>query len=103
MFDSFFPPGRLTYVKSNFVRDLNDEAIRRLAEFAGKSPSLYSFAPFVEHWHGAATRVGVTDTVPAPQAFLQPEFLVELGDSLGNGSQCRVDAEFVECLEAASG
>ena len=62
MFDSFFPPGRLTYVKSNFVRDLNDEAIRRIAEFAGKSPSIYSFAPFLEHWHGAATRVGVTDT-----------------------------------------
>ena len=62
MFDSFFPPGRRTYVKSNFVRDLNEEAIRRIAEFAGKSPSIYSFAPFLEHWHGAATRVGVTDT-----------------------------------------
>ncbi len=62
MFDPFFPPGRLTYVKSNFIRALNDDAIRAIAEFAGKSPSPFSFAPFVEHWHGAATRVGITDT-----------------------------------------
>jgi len=62
MFDPFFPPGRQTYVKSNFIRDLNDDAVRALAEFVGKSPSPYSFAPFVEHWHGAATRVGITDT-----------------------------------------
>jgi hypothetical protein len=62
MFDPFFPPGRLTYVKSNFIRALNDDAIRAIAEFAGRSPSPLSFAPFVEHWHGAATRVGITDT-----------------------------------------
>ena len=62
MFDPFFPPGRYTYVKSNFIRALNDDALLAIAEFAGKSPSGFSFAPFIEHWHGAATRVGVTDT-----------------------------------------
>jgi hypothetical protein len=62
MFDSFFPPGRQTYVKSNFILALNDDAIRAIAQFAGKSPSPFSFAPFLEHWHGAATRVGITDT-----------------------------------------
>jgi len=62
MFDPFFPPGRHTYVKSNFIRALNDDAITAIAEFAGKSPSPFSFAPFLEHWHGAATRVGVSDT-----------------------------------------
>jgi FAD binding domain/Berberine and berberine like len=62
MFDPFFPPGRQTYVKSNFIRTLSDEAIQAIAGFAGKSPSPFSFAPFIEHWHGAATRVGVTDT-----------------------------------------
>jgi hypothetical protein len=62
MFDPFFPPGRHTYVKSNFIRALDDHAIRALAEFAGKSPSRFSFAPFIEHWHGAATRVGIADT-----------------------------------------
>lgn len=62
MFDPFFPPGRYTYVKSNFIRALNDDAISAIAEFSGKSPSPFSFAPFVEHWHGAATRVPVTET-----------------------------------------
>ena len=62
MFDPFFPPGRHTYVKSNFIRALDGDSIRAIAEFAGRSPSPFSFAPFVEHWHGAATRVGVADT-----------------------------------------
>jgi FAD binding domain/Berberine and berberine like len=62
MFDPFFPPGRLTYVKSGFVRSLNDDAVRAIADSAGKSPSPFSFAPFIEHWHGAAARVGIADT-----------------------------------------
>ena len=62
LFDPFFPTGRLTYVKSNFIRELTDDAISAMAEYAGKSPSPYSFAPFFEHWHGAATRVGPSDT-----------------------------------------
>jgi FAD/FMN-containing dehydrogenase len=62
LFDPFFPPGRLTYVKSNFVRSLSDEAIETFASYAGKSPSPYSFAPALEHWHGAATRVGTDET-----------------------------------------
>lgn len=62
MFDPFFPPGRLTYVKSNFIRALNDDAIEAIADLSGTSPSPYSFAPFLEHWHGAATRVPVGDT-----------------------------------------
>jgi len=61
-FEPFFPPGRHTYVKSNFLGALSDDAIETLAQWAGTSPSPYSFAPFLEHWHGAATRVGVTDT-----------------------------------------
>lgn len=62
LFDPFFPPGRLTYVKSSFIRELSDAAIETLAAFAGQSPSPFSFAPFFEHWHGAATRVAVSDT-----------------------------------------
>ena len=62
MFEPFFPPGRLVYTKSNFFRALSDDAIEILAQYAGKSPSPYTFAPFIEHWHGAATRVAATDT-----------------------------------------
>ena len=61
MFEPFFPPGRQVYTKSNFFRGLSDEAIDVLVRFVGKSPSPYTFAPFIEHWHGAATRVPVTD------------------------------------------
>lgn len=62
LFDPFFPPGRLTYVKSNFMHTLTDEAIDTFSGFVGRSPSPHSFAPGLEHWHGAATRVGVADT-----------------------------------------
>jgi FAD/FMN-containing dehydrogenase len=62
LFDPFFPPGRYTYTKSNFFRALSDEAIEAMASFAGAAPSPYTFAPFFEHWHGAATRVPVGDT-----------------------------------------
>lgn len=62
MFEPFFPPGRLVYTKSNFFRALSDDAIEILGQYAGKSPSPYTFAPFIEHWHGAATRVAATDT-----------------------------------------
>ena len=62
LFEPFFPNGRHTYVKSNFVRELTDEAIDTMAEFAGRSPSPYTFGPLFEHWHGAVSRVGVSDT-----------------------------------------
>lgn len=64
MFEPFFPPGRLVYTKSNFLRNLSDETIEALSRYVGKSPSPYTFAPFVEHWHGAATRV-----LPGATAF----------------------------------
>jgi len=62
MFEPFFPPGRQVYTKSNFLRRLSDEAIDVMVEYVGKSPSPYTFAPFLEHWHGAATRVPSTAT-----------------------------------------
>jgi hypothetical protein len=62
MFDPFFPPGRQTYVKANFLSDLNPDAVDTFAAYVGTSPSPYTFGPNLEHWHGAATRVGPTDT-----------------------------------------
>lgn len=61
-FEPFFPPGRHTYVKSNFLRALTDEAIATIARWAGTSPSPTTFAPFFEHWHGAVSRVEVSAT-----------------------------------------
>jgi FAD/FMN-containing dehydrogenase len=62
MFEPFFPPGRYVYTKSNFMNDLTDDAIDTMVQFVAKSPSPYTFAPFIEHWNGAATRVPPTDT-----------------------------------------
>jgi FAD/FMN-containing dehydrogenase len=62
MFEPFFPPGRQVYTKSNFIRSLSDKAVDALVQYVGKSPSPYTFAPFLEHWHGTATRVPVADT-----------------------------------------
>jgi FAD/FMN-containing dehydrogenase len=64
MFEPFFPPGRLVYTKSNFIRDLSDETIDTIVQYVAKSPSPYAFAPFIEHWNGVATRVS-----PAATAF----------------------------------
>jgi len=62
MFEPFFPPGRQVYTKSSFLRSLSDEAVDALVQLVGKSPSPYTFAPFLEHWNGAATRVPVNAT-----------------------------------------
>jgi hypothetical protein len=62
LFENAFRPGLYTYVKSNFMDEVSDEAIEVMAECALAIPSRYTFAPVIEHWHGAVTRVGVTDT-----------------------------------------
>jgi FAD/FMN-containing dehydrogenase len=62
MFDPFFPPGRQVFVKSSFMDQLTDSAIEVLAEYATNRPSSLVFAPAIEHWHGATTRIGPTDT-----------------------------------------
>jgi len=36
--------------------------VETLAGYTGTSPSRYTFGPNLEHWHGAATRVGPSDT-----------------------------------------
>jgi hypothetical protein len=60
MFDSFFPPGKLHYWKSNFLKSLSDEAIDVFLEFTRNVPSPETFVWLPgEHMHGAAMRVGL--------------------------------------------
>ena len=98
MFEPFFPPGRQVYTKSNFLRNLSDEAIDVLVQYVGKSPSPYTFAPFLEHWHGAATRVPVAATAfPHRQYswnFLAWSMWLDASDSEKNKKWTR------ECWEA---
>ena len=98
LFDPFFPPGRLTYVKSNFIHSLSDDAIEAFAAFVGKSPSPYSFAPAIEHWHGAATRVAPTDTAFPHRQYLY-NFMV--WSNWANASDSAMNMEWTRsCWEA---
>ena len=59
--DEGYPAGSLNYWLSSFTRGLPDELIDTMVERFASVPSPMS-AILVEHFHGAVTRVGVTDT-----------------------------------------
>ena len=59
--DAAYPVGALNYWMSSFVKGLTDELIDIVVERFAAIPSPMSVILF-EHFHGAVTRVGVTDT-----------------------------------------
>jgi hypothetical protein len=61
MLDDAFPRGALNYWKSNFIRELGEDAIGLMVDRFARSPSPMS-GMVVEHFHGAVSRVGLTDT-----------------------------------------
>jgi FAD/FMN-containing dehydrogenase len=61
LLDDGFPRGALNYWKSSFVDRLDDELIDLAIERFETTPSPLNAILF-EHFHGAVTRVGVTDT-----------------------------------------
>lgn len=61
MLDAAYPRGALNYWKSNFLSSLSDEAIRMMIDCFAKCPTPMGQL-LLEHFHGAVTRVGVTDT-----------------------------------------
>ena len=61
MLDAGFPRGALNYWKSNFMSELSDQAIDTLISQFAACPSPMS-GLLLEHIHGAATRVGVSET-----------------------------------------
>jgi FAD/FMN-containing dehydrogenase len=61
MLDDAYPPGALNYWKSSFLTDLHDDVIDRLVDGFAVAPSPMTVVA-IEYHHGAATRVGVTDT-----------------------------------------
>jgi FAD/FMN-containing dehydrogenase len=74
MFDPGFPRGALNYWKANFLSGLPDDAIDSMIERFKTVPSPMS-AQLLEHFHGAATRVGATDTA-FPHRAVGYNFLV---------------------------
>jgi len=61
MIDPAFPKGALNYWKAQFLTELSDEAVRALIAGFQACPSPMSHV-IIEHFHGAASRVPVSDT-----------------------------------------
>ena len=61
LLDPSFPRGALNYWKAQFITDLTDDCIRTLTEQFERCPSPMSQI-VIEEFHGASTRVGLTDT-----------------------------------------
>jgi FAD/FMN-containing dehydrogenase len=61
MLDAGYPAGALNYWKSAFLAGLSDEAIRTMIDCFARCPTPMGQL-LLEHFHGAVTRVGVTDT-----------------------------------------
>jgi len=61
MLDDSFPRGALNYWKSSFLRALDDEAVDAMVDGFASCPSPMTSMP-VEQFHGAVTRIGVSDT-----------------------------------------
>jgi FAD/FMN-containing dehydrogenase len=61
MIDEGYPKGALNYWKSHFLPDLTDAAIDTMVDAFARCPSPMSEI-LLEHFHGAAARVGIGDT-----------------------------------------
>ena len=61
MLDPGYPRGALNYWKSNFISGLSDSFIDEAVTRFAATPSTMN-AILIEHYHGAVTRVGRTDT-----------------------------------------
>jgi len=59
--DDGYPKGALNYWKSSFLARLSDDAIDTMIEYFARCPTPMGQL-LLEHFHGAATRVGPTDT-----------------------------------------
>lgn len=61
MLDAGYPRGALNYWKSSFLRELSDDAIDAMIESFSACPTPMG-QMLLEYFHGAATRVGVSET-----------------------------------------
>jgi hypothetical protein len=61
MLDDGYPKGALNYWKSSFLAGLSDDAIHAMIDCFGSCPTPMGKL-ILEHFHGAVSRVGVSDT-----------------------------------------
>jgi FAD/FMN-containing dehydrogenase len=74
LLDGGFPPGRLHYWKSSFLRTMSDNAIETIVEYATHGPSPTTTVG-MQQMHGAASRVGSTQTAFAHR-YEQYDFMI---------------------------
>ena len=95
MLDGGFPRGALNYWKSAFLAGLSDEAIRTMIDCFAKCPTPMG-ALMLEHFHGAVTRVGPTDTAfPHRDVGLQSPRAGAVGRTEGQRVLHRMGAGFL--------
>ena len=93
--DAGYPAGSLNYWLSSFTRGLTDDLIDIAVERFASVPSPMT-AMLFEHFHGAVTRVGVTDTaVPHREPGLEPPNSVGVDGPGRDRRQHRLDARHV--------
>lgn len=61
MLDAGYPKGALNYWKSNFLKELSDDAIGTMIDCFARCPAPMGQL-LIEHFHGAVTRIGANDT-----------------------------------------
>jgi FAD/FMN-containing dehydrogenase len=87
LLDDGFPRGALNYWKSSFVESLDDELIDLAIERFETTPSPLNAILF-EHFHGAVTRVGVSDSaVPHREVgynLVMPSVWLDAADTEAN-------------------
>jgi len=85
--DAGLPPGQWHYWKSNFVRTLSEDAIETLMQHVATVPSPLT-ALFLQQMHGAASRVGPTETAFVHRReqydFIIPSIWIDPADSEKN-------------------
>ena len=84
MLDAGFPRGARNYWKSAFFREFNDDAVEEMVAAFQRAPSAMS-GLVLEHFHGAVTRVGASETAfphrePGYNGLIASEWLDPAGD-----------------------
>jgi FAD/FMN-containing dehydrogenase len=111
LLDDAYARGVRNYWKSAFFKDFNDEAVEMMVAAFEKAPSAMSNF-ILEHFHGAVTRVGATETAyphrePGWNLIVISEWLDALEDeaniawareSFGAMASFMVDAAYVNYL-----
>jgi FAD/FMN-containing dehydrogenase len=102
MFDAGFPPGRLNYWKSSFLRELTDKAIDTLvAQFTAVPSSLSAVA--IEPFGGAVSRVGVDQTAFPHRRALYSLVIVSMWtDPVESATNIRWTREFWNAMQPFS-